>query len=664
MKAPELPFILSPSLGCPALVKMENGKFSFKALVAAKENLEDLEFALAPAKAAAERETIALVSVLGKEIPGGFNGFPKSLEETREDICHEIHVNIFGGAAKYISVNLSGFGGVTPGLYDLILLSGDKVIRVKKHTVWLYKKSDSDLKFIHFTDLHLARRNDMMEAEISSLGGNVQGFVNFNQKVRDFVKKANTMDDLDFVVIGGDLVDFVNHGVDDEVDPADNNWQVFEEIMTGGWLEWPLYKNPGIKVPIFTTTGNHDWRLHPYDPLLSPGGFNISTEALDKFDFEYHDSMDKVNAKLDKIHARLLTQGFGLPGENIYKAAGRLMLVAITQTKTRQAFAAGLAAIVVYVLQVMLTVVGINLAVNIGLSAEQSASSLGFIFYALFEALNQILIRTKWSPREFVKRVAIPIEAKVSSLHYYLLNINPFFNYAFSAGDARLVVMETGHDCLVGQYFWDDGKSKLKPVSINDNIIDGSPDSMSFFPMNEYYTYGQIAWLEQILGLIKKEHGPIIVVTHAPPMNLKTIDVMAPGVERPLRENVPADNIRFGTINHYLSQFFYLLAGKKEGGVRKSGAPKVDMVLCGHAHQKVEFRLNEENGNIRIYLGNYSGQWTPAIGSKPPSPPYVFQTAGGGPANTEFKNPPYFRIVEVKNGKIASAGHYNLNGPA
>jgi hypothetical protein len=263
----------------------------------------------------------------------------------------------------------------------------------------------------------------------------------------------------------------------------------------------------------------------------------------------------------------------------------------------------------------------------------------------------------KYDPvKYYLTRFVIPIEAGVNSLHYYFLHINPYFNYAFSLKNHYFIMMDTGPDCFTGQFLWDEGNKKVGVLSLMDGILGGSPDSMAFYPPNEYYAPGQISWLENVLSAIENKqenNGKIFICLHAPPINVAK------------RPSIPADhnevllvrekvNATFGTINHFLSQFFHLCMGRKEKDAAHSG-PIVDMVLCGHAHQDIEFRIDS---NIRIYHGNYSSK-PDAAQTFDSNRPYILQTAACGPAAMEmgFNNPPYYRTIHLdSNGNVTRFG--------
>ncbi len=187
--------------------------------------------------------------------------------------------------------------------------------RINYHSLVISKQKWSDFTFIHATDLHLAERNDRIYGIVkqwteSSLKESVDDFfkivkkklrisprnktvektlsdmkiplrkrlINPNNQFRKFIKVSNrkvVRNELDFIVLTGDLVDYVVlsrmakklrklSGFKYE----DSNWQILKNII----LNKPLQeKYKGVKrgeelnCPIFTTLGNHDYRPFPYD---------------------------------------------------------------------------------------------------------------------------------------------------------------------------------------------------------------------------------------------------------------------------------------------------------------------------------------------------------------------------------------------------------------
>ncbi|HWO37119.1 MAG TPA: hypothetical protein VNO32_50730, partial [Candidatus Acidoferrum sp.] len=162
------------------------------------------------------------------------------------------------------------------------------------------------------------------------------------------------------------------------------------------------------------------------------------------------------------------------------------------------------------------------------------------------------------------------------------------------------------------------------------------------------------------------EKRRIFVGLHAPPANLSEKDRKRADDQLHLNQDkhavlmkkgdgLEAYDIRYGTVNHYLSQFFYLCMGYRESRKDKRTGPEVDAVFSGHAHWNLEFELRKPDGQAEwspeLWYGNFSrkvearcehehARWGPLL----------LQTAAGGPASDTAKDPPYFRYVTV-NGK-------------
>ncbi|MBI3393224.1 MAG: metallophosphoesterase [Nitrospirae bacterium] len=634
----EFPLVLSPSLGCPQFVFLAAGQGSgpISALVASREAAFG-QWSLVPSSSNRDPGLgrILLVVEDVREIPG----IPhpcSSVGETREIVSQELLVGVFGGDARVFKVllSLSAFrpdrvlrrvkDEFRPTLYDLCL--DDRVSRRKMHAVCLTPAPPRGVRFIHLVDLHLARRNDLIESEVAVAVGTVGRFNNFNDRLRGFVEKANGMADrgeLDFVILGGDLVDFVNQGVSDGALDPGNNWEVFTEIVTGGGSEGAR-GNTGLRVPVFTTTGNHDWRFHPYDVADAASTFGLTDAEAGHFDFEYNDTVERLEAKRNEVFERIVREGSPISKENLLHAAAKRIL---GYSRTWQA-------------KVLVPVVSAVPGLWIRGFGDAAALSAPLIAGAIHYAVNRVL--AAWV-REMVSRAIVPIEAGARALHGYFLNINPFFNYAVSYGSNYFVMMDTGPDCFTGQYLWDGGNKKMARLSIPDNLLGGVPDSMAFYPANEYYSPGQIVWLERVLAAIRSEgkgKTRIFVCLHAPPVNVKKAPAIPAGKDEVLLEQGRI-SVHHGTINHYASQFLHLCRGEKEADPAYSG-PVVDLVLSGHAHWNAEFRVAP---GMRIYYGGYSG--APVRTLFDDERPFLVQTAACGPLSPGYPDPPYFRTVHV-----------------
>ena len=185
--------------------------------------------------------------------------------------------------------------------------------KINYHSLAMFNKDWANFKFIHATDLHIARRNDFIinfvrdkkRNEISRCKNNkkkiekVDTFVlerdfefreefqdarykdlkyakyNFNYQLRkliNFVNQKVSNDECDFVILTGDIVDYVKIAKGNK--SYKNNFEVFVNILLGlnkGMAKHPflgkdeecINKNE-ILVPIFTIAGNHDFHMGHY----------------------------------------------------------------------------------------------------------------------------------------------------------------------------------------------------------------------------------------------------------------------------------------------------------------------------------------------------------------------------------------------------------------
>jgi len=118
-------------------------------------------------------------------------------------------------------------------------------------------------------------------------------------------------------------------------------------------------------------------------------------------------------------------------------------------------------------------------------------------------------------------------------------------------------------------------------------------------------------------------------------------------------------DIRYGTVNHYLSQFFYLCLGYRESQKGKRTGPEVDAVFAGHAHWNLEFELRKPRDadaewSPELWYGNFSKKVEATCQDENARwGPLLLQTAAGGPASDTAQDPPNFRYVTVnRKGEI------------
>jgi len=727
MTKPTLPRILGPNLGCPEVLSPQdlyNGGFALllAAAVDADNPAQGLSLYAVPsfqdegASFALYMEGVSGQGTPPREVEG--DELPDSIErveETRLLTSTTLRTDILEGKARFWVIRVKT-AVLLPDrhlrqvsekqrstLFDLELRRNNECIHWVPHALCLRVPS-TRVQFVHLTDLHLAERNDLWASEVHSTlqrvpGQEAQEFVNFNERARRFILWANSAADngeLDFVLALGDLVDFVEQGIT-ESHRAANNWQLFLEIITGRGNE-AKFGNPGLKVPVFTTTGNHDWRPNPYPPERNPSIFGLEANRLGQLDYLYRDSSEAVGKRVTEVHQRLVTEGspilarswwhsvvgVGLRGLIVFWDRVTTRLLAWANSNVRLWFYA----------------LGAALLGGSGLTGYFTASkpamnklsspAVHHLFIASLVAvalyaglLVGIAIGRDWLGSKLRRLVEslIAIESSVGGLRDYFLRVNPYFNYAFRLQNCYFVVLDTGHDCLTAQSFWDEGGKKIQRLKVEDNIIGGSPETMGFYPPNDYFPYSQIAWLERVLESISLQHDGqrageprrcrVFVGLHAPPANLSVDDrkradgaVQENGGAPVVLPNRPAllggYNACYGGINHYLSQFYYLCLGVREENPAEPWGCGVDVALAGHAHWRLEFKLQRPAGapgqswspvlcygdlshNVVQNPGQPDGWWGPLL----------LQTAACGPPNylsngQSFAETPYFRAISVE----------------
>jgi hypothetical protein len=714
LESKEFPLILSPNLGCPEIVCAEalQAGGTFRLIIA----MQDGGFSRSADRILGG--TLFLRSSYGpaREIPVQVAGQPQEIVEwnllssfpdvaaTREMISSELHYNVLGNQTRYwkLEGSIAPRGRAAPanknkkvstGLFDLVLkdkASGQE--RVNHHAVQVVERFPSEARFIHLTDLHVAQRNDEILSEVLTARSEMtrdsirQQYVNFNENLRAFIRRANEMareGQLDFVVITGDLVDFAFPGWDASRDQSENNWKTFVHIVTGGGKEG--YRgNPGIQVPIFTSTGNHDWRLYPYDPKLHCDIFGLEKRIIQGYRYRYFDSSEYPDSNEARAARQFLSEASG------QLKTGILGQGTVTKMKTAVGRMAA-SRVIPWVLPV-LGVAGLGgAALQVG---GASPIAPEWLFWTVLAAVVEgpLLIAKgfvkRWACRFADFIVSNPLLAEPRALHYYLRHINPYLDYAFRYGDHCFIVMDTGSDVLTGDLL--DGKRiwKLKRMSIKDNILGGSPDSRAFDSQRKYYNWSQIVWLENVLAACNRHdgNGRTFLFLHAPPVNLprrlghkglKLREAEREKTEKHAWINECDCNLTFGTVNHYLRQFFYLCMGYCEGELgaeeAKPGVRKVDVVFCGHAHTNIEFRIAKEwireDGAhaIRIYCDAYSriraadrdGPWWHK------HTPLIVQTAACGLQGPRAEKPPYYRLVHIDGtGQISDFSSLDREGAA
>ncbi|MCD6499801.1 MAG: metallophosphoesterase [Deltaproteobacteria bacterium] len=776
-----LPRIISPNLGCPLILSQAEAQEGFEVIVALEpdrdlptgETLEGLfhlrPVSIAPGSIGAsghgdghggpEWVALDLRSELREITDWDRIGALDRPDETRHLIPRSVHEEVFGQGTRYLSFTLgadvrllSGDGPMA--LFDLVAsdLEG-RFERVCHHAVQVCSNTAGNLSFMHLTDLHVSRRNDEMLDDVleqhheRSPEDIRRSYRNFNDHVRVLVREANRLaseGSLDFVVMTGDLVDFAHHGWAEGPCRDEVNWDVLFDILTGSDQE-RRRGNPGLQVACLTTLGNHDWRLHPYDPNMGDYHATFGLRKSEAASYPYHgydpqiadrnagqdlwaNEMDRAlfNERRRLWLARKLSrQG----AEWVFRAIGSLVAVVASMVVSHRPSAIWL-----------LSLTG------------------GGVVYLGLRGIAYLVTR-----RMAPWLVDNPLHASASALYVYHRRFTPYFDLAFRFGRHWFVLLDSGPDVFTGQLFDRRERKQMKQMSLEDNILGGSPDSRGLESDRTWRDWSQVVWLDHVLTAAARDRGltgRCFVCVHAPPVNTDRGRAALADLREDRRKGqgrspwIPQDecNLTYGALGRNVSQFLYLCLGTREsetgppnsvgssgvddaatggtfgaatsgslelaqvyeneaavGGVSRSEATAeasgqtpvassldeardsgstsisdsspsgsswgvdgrfvasplpVDLVLCGHAHRNVEFRLAmEPRDAIHIYTDDYASKLDVLVASSDLAAvgtwwdehrPIVAQTGAVGPAGSDDHDTPYYRLVRVDEQGVIS----------
>jgi 3',5'-cyclic AMP phosphodiesterase CpdA len=477
-------------------------------------------------------------------------------------------------------------------LYSLAFRTAGMPLRtISPHC--LYARSDwADFGIAHVTDIHVNRRAERYRATLRAVGvpEAVAKFNNWNDAFRDFIHYANQLHAkgrLDVVVLTGDLVDYVREADDHPDGPG--NFAFFEALVQG-LAPSPDAEGSGsepLRVPVFTSLGNHDYRTHPY-PLI----FKVHVQEEDLLgDIPFVG--DALEEAINTFRAGLkMLPGFGLASDVSVFGLLSGFADAITQFE------------------------GLNIT---------RGEALRLVGPPLGDGLYGIpLLRPKPAG------LSLEVDADMRERrHYYFRRINRDPSYPVALGPHRLVMLDTRWDAgLTDNVSTAVAAKKLGigPESLR-HLVGGNPDSEGVG--------------KEDLDLVKaalaeaRDEGIVLVGMHAPPINpadneypnyfretahptadpvqitgylhrvepervvLETHTDEVPDLPRPdafetspgwPRTDTPyfhrgeiEDLLDFGTGVGYQEKFARLVGDAKRGGAT--------LVLCGHVHRRIDYRL-------------------------------------------------------------------------
>jgi hypothetical protein len=431
---------------------------------------------------------------------------------------------------------------VERGLYDIMLkLDQTRWYAIAAHGVYV-RRSWDQFGFLHATDWHVARRMERFQSEMYRLyPTRAKHFVNYNDGARRLIKEANRLfraGTIDFILATGDLVDFIFEKGDNE--QGGGNFAYFRDILLG---QAPPADPHGVSseellCPIFTTLGNHDYRVHPYELA-----FDASIEGLDDPDFNYY-----TDCNLLEEEAKALQGGS-----------------------------------------------------RITVSRDTA--------YAM-------------------------VTPGLDKIGYYQKHIGTDATFHLALGANHIVMVNTRHDIGVVDSGWEAGKVWAGYGGEDmQHFASGAPSSKGFVEKD----------LEKVREALRSGDGAVIVCTHAPPINTKGSQYphFLRETEHPLLDSDKGQVYAFlrrvvpdpyaMPMPYYLQRFpatgtKWFLDGTfddlMDWGIAKGELTKflrlclgqdvprpVDLVLSGHIHRQVEYRLRAgQDGRMLFhqdfYLGN------------------------------------------------------------
>jgi hypothetical protein len=244
------------------------------------------------------------------------------------------------------------------------------------HPLFVTRTRSERLRIGHITDIHVSVRENVYERNLQ-LKNSRAVFNNWNTSFSKGYEGAKR--DSDIVLLTGDLIDYGRgHWAREQVDNLqrddlyheDRNWFLFHDLLASG---------DTYRVPVYTSLGNHDWRINPYPPFAIAGA--PSPKSL------IHD------------HARYTTE----------------------QQRDILALAHG---------------AGAGRKFSYAAKAESSAQLILEEPGSAFKALAKLVLQTKT-----LDEPGSPTETTVESIAWYLLAINPFLDYAFVLPSGHQVLM-------------------------------------------------------------------------------------------------------------------------------------------------------------------------------------------------------------------------------
>jgi len=331
----DLPIIVSPNLGIPCFLKYGNIKkkrhYSFNLLVITKkiESSSILKTSLEEAiqiiplkrlKIEKESKDNSLKNIAIRGIPidlkidkiENTDILPINRVAFLEDQYYLnpqdylIKFKTFGNLNKFFKVYVSFAENSEVNtilkhqnfiMFDIVHKISDKLNRINYHSLVLTKQDWKNFTFVQATDIHLAKRNDLilekLKTDISKrVSTKIRDLINElkkkeitpienrlinpNNQLRKLIKIINKKvqkNQIDFLVFTGDIIDFCLISAIEKLEDMmdfnfpNTNWKIFRDIILNkiDYNKLGMITGEELLCPILTIPGNHDFRLGHYD---------------------------------------------------------------------------------------------------------------------------------------------------------------------------------------------------------------------------------------------------------------------------------------------------------------------------------------------------------------------------------------------------------------
>ena len=474
----------------------------------------------------------------------------------------------------------------------------DKLMRINYHALVLTlknMKNTKDIKIWHATDLHITKRNDDIPHHIC------KEMSNNGMREKDSELGLAAEKELELAIgtsYGSDeIIKNINMKIND---PAIHVFELFEDMkLDKEEFFWKLpieyrVQNPNNNLRLFIYQANEAYKRNELDFIALTGDLIDFVTPRTSTNYEFKNSnwkvfLDIILGKPEKMKfggilppEELIVPIFTIPGNHDYK--GHTYPVTI-------------------------------LGKNAGIKEEEGL---------LYPKVG------KW-------RMLKALSSNIKYLRGYLQFINPDLNFIKKIGKTHFVFLDTDKDSM---------------IDITD-YINGSPSTKGF-------RNRQMRWLKRYCNDNLKDDENIIFFTHAPPLNPPKIEMtkeiikeIYPNIKNKENETGkeltnmnllkeyslieifddprvdPIVDLKFGTILKNWEEMLHLLLNCKSQGISKS----VNLVLSGHTHKNLEFRLEPLMGRelqkipyieilpfykkqeipCAIYMGNYSNEYKAEI---------------------------------------------------